>query len=679
MSQKIRFLPATLVVLIFLSIAGGASAGPLGRAPEQGLGDLSIEQLMDIKVETVTGASKYEQKVTEAPASVSIVTADEIWKFGDQTLADVMRSVRGMYVADDRNYSYLGTRGFLRPGDYNTRTLVLIDGHRMNDNVYDAIYVARENTIDIGLIDRIEIIRGPGSAIYGGSAFFGVVNIVTRRGRDIGGFESTASAGSFGSYESRLTYGNQFKSGLELLASVSYYSSAGVGSLYYPEFDPRISSNPAAANSGIARSSDGESAAKAFVDASYRDLTLTLFFSARTKHVPTASFGTVFNSGREKTDDEDGYADLKFSRELSAGFELEAHVYYDGMYYHGFYPYAYQPKIVTIQDDIAHGERVGALAQVTGKLSEVQKLVAGIDYQDNFRPDQSYYDETVPRTYYLNDHHTDSVLGIFAEDQVELADSLLLNAGLRYDRYFGGFGGTLNPRVSLIYRPSAATALKVILGRAFRPPNAYERFYNGPAQAPHPLKPETILTSELVLEQYFGEHVRTSVSAYHYAVSDLITEDVTPAGDLFFMNLNSATADGLGFEVEAKAAGGAMARASVSLQRTHDPATGEQLTDSPRCLAKLNAGVPLYSGKLFAAVEVQYNSSVETVADATAPGFTLTNFTLSTARGKSGWAASASLYNAFDTRYGYPADATLAQDVVAQDGRTFRLLLNYRY
>src|SRR6185295_4844201 len=118
-----------------------------------------------------------------------IVTADEIKKFGHRTLAEVLRSVRGIYVTYDRNYANFGIRGFDRPGDFNTRVLLLVDGHRMNDNLYDSALLGSEATLDLDLIDRVEVIRGPSSSIYGNSAFFGVINIITRRGGQIDGAE----------------------------------------------------------------------------------------------------------------------------------------------------------------------------------------------------------------------------------------------------------------------------------------------------------------------------------------------------------------------------------------------------------------------------------------------------------------------------------------------------------
>jgi outer membrane receptor for ferrienterochelin and colicins len=95
---------------------------------------------MEMEVVTVYGASKFEQKLTDAPAAVSIITSSDIKRYGYRTLADIMRSVRGFYTTYDRSYHYLGMRGFSRPGDLNTRFLLLVDGHRINDNVYNQCF-----------------------------------------------------------------------------------------------------------------------------------------------------------------------------------------------------------------------------------------------------------------------------------------------------------------------------------------------------------------------------------------------------------------------------------------------------------------------------------------------------------------------------------------------------------
>ncbi|MBI4838699.1 MAG: TonB-dependent receptor plug domain-containing protein [Nitrospirae bacterium] len=129
MRKLIKFL--LVIVLLIVSVtaqAAGASAD---------LTQLDLEQLLELEVVTVYGASKFEQKVTEAPASISIVSDDEIKKYGYRTIADILKSVKGFYITTDRNYTFIGVRGFGRPSDYNTRILLLVDGHRLNDNIFD--------------------------------------------------------------------------------------------------------------------------------------------------------------------------------------------------------------------------------------------------------------------------------------------------------------------------------------------------------------------------------------------------------------------------------------------------------------------------------------------------------------------------------------------------------------
>ena len=186
----------------------GAPSWAAAQAPPMPpLNEKSLEELMAIEVASVVGAIKHEQRVTEAPSSVTVVTAADIRIFGWRTLGDVLRSVRGFYTTYDRNYTYLGVRGFGRPTDYNNRVLVMLDGHRLNDNIYNAAPIGTEGIVDLDLVERIEIIRGPGSALYGTSAFFAVVNVITRRGGAIGGVEVGGEAGLSQSYLARATAG----------------------------------------------------------------------------------------------------------------------------------------------------------------------------------------------------------------------------------------------------------------------------------------------------------------------------------------------------------------------------------------------------------------------------------------------------------------------------------------
>jgi outer membrane receptor protein involved in Fe transport len=667
----------SLSVALFASLAVPAH----GQEDAPALGDLSIEQLMDLSVEKVYGASKYEQSVAQAPASVTIVSAEDIRMYGHRTLSDVLRSMRGVYVSDDHNYEYVGVRGFLRPGDYNTRVLILVDGHRMNDNVYDSAYVGREAMVNIDLIDRVEFIRGPSSSIYGSSAFFGVVNVITKKGRDLDGAEISAQLGSQEMHQGRVSYGKRFGENFEVVASGAIYRSGGARNLYYPEFDQRISDNPRAANDGIVDGADGEEAMRLFGSVRYRDLTLSAFASTRTREVPTASFGSVFNSGLEQTTDERAYVDVAYARTFGS-IDLRGHLFYDRYAYDGDYPTDYaqpgEPPLVVLSKDETLGEWLGAEWMLSRRLFERHTLLAGIEYRENLNARQRNYDETIAPAYYLDVNARSRVLSAFVQGDVALHDRLRLNAGVRLDHYPDSFGATFNPRVALIYNPWDKTVLKALYGRAFRAPNAYESDYYSEQAEYVRLTPERIGTYELVYEQNFDRRHRMTLSGYRYQVRDLITQ-VENNGHIHFDNLDQVRASGVELEGEGRYSNGLRVRASYALQRTHDASTDAELTSSPRHLAKLNLAVPLWGERLTAGLEMQYSSAMRTLAGAQAAGFTTANLSLTSRGIAPGLDLSLNFYNLLDRAYGFPGAEDHAQDVIQQDGRTFRLKATYRF
>jgi len=193
--------------LVAAGLLLGSAAPGLAQPPG---GD---ENILFAEIPSVFTASKYEQKVTAAPSAVSIITAAEIRKYGYRTLADILRSQRGFYTSYDRQTEFLGVRGFGRPGDFNSRILLLIDGSRSNNNIFDTAAIGNDFILDVALIERIEVVRGPGSSLYGSNAFFAVINVITRRGRDLQGTELAATAASQATYSSRLSYGKRFAGG----------------------------------------------------------------------------------------------------------------------------------------------------------------------------------------------------------------------------------------------------------------------------------------------------------------------------------------------------------------------------------------------------------------------------------------------------------------------------------
>ncbi len=667
-----------LGVVVAANVAAGEPVPPAAKD----LGALSIEQLMEIPVDTVYSASKYEQKTTRAPASISIVTAADIKGFGYRTMAEILRGVRGLYVTDDGNYSYLGVRGFLRPGDYNTRVLVLLDGHRMNDNIYDQANFGHENMIDVDTIERVEIVRGPSSSVYGSNAFLAVVNLVSKRGGQLDGFEVAGDTGSFGTHQGRLSYGKRFADATEVFLSATYYASAGRGRIYYPEFDQRISTVPGATNNGVAENADAERAVSLVGNLRLGDIAVSSFWSARMKQVPTASFASVFNDRRERTDDDRAYVDVRYDHDLNADLSLHTRAFWDYYSYRGDYPEfsdgSAAPDSTVISHDEAVGRWVGAETQVTAKIGGHHTVIAGAEYRENLQQKQVSYYLGIPDSFFVNNDHRSHTFGLYAQGEFNLRPNLSLTAGIRYDNYSDSFGGTLNPRLGLIWSPAGNTTLKALYGQAFRAPNVYERFYY-PDPSGATLRPETIRTAELVLEHDFAPHYRLQVSAYQLRVHDLISQSPLVETSSYFTNLDNAAATGLECQLEGRFATGLRATASYALQRSEDLATHDELSNSPRHLAKLGVLCPFARERFLAGLELQYQGSVRTLAGHAAADFLLGNLTLTARELAPQLEVSASVYNLFDAHYGFVGAADHLQDVLPQPGRTFRLKLTSRF
>lgn len=629
------------------------------------------------EIPSVYGASKYEQKVTEAPSAVTIVTSDEIKKYGYRSLGDILQSANGFSVTNDRNYSFLGVRGFNRPGDYNSRVLLLVDGHRLNDNMYDQAAIGADAPLDVDLIDRVEIIRGPSSSLYGANAFFGVINVITKRGRDIKGMEVSTEIGSYDSYKGRFTYGDRFSNGLEFLISGSVFDSAGHGRLFYKEFD-----DPAT-NNGIARNVDGGRYYHLFTRSSLTDVTFQGGYTYRSKHIPTGSFGTVFNSRRNQTYDERGYIDLNYEHEFARQLSLSARLHYDRFYYHGDYLFDVSedelPSFVLNKEAVL-GQWWGTEMQLSKRLWEQHKLTVGGEYRDNFRQAQRSYDVD-PFFSYLNDSRSSRVWAFYLQDEYAIRENLILNVGIRHDHY-DSFGGTTNPRLALIYN-FENTNIKLLYGEAFRAPNAYEMFYDAPSfgVAGNPqLRPETIKTYEFVVERTMGNRFRVAASGYYYTIDGLISQAIDPAIErLKFNNIDSVEAKGVELEVEGKWRARVDGRLSYAVQEATDGKTGKRLTNSPQHLVKLNLSAPLWRDRLFAGLEVRYMSERRTLSGKHASGFFTTDLTLFSQKIFDGVECSASLRNLFDERYGDPGSGEHRQDIIEQDGRTLWFKLKYAF
>jgi iron complex outermembrane receptor protein len=625
------------------------------------LTDLTLEQLLDIPIYS---ASKFEQRASDSPAAVTVVTREDIRTYGWRTLSEVLRSVRGFYVHYDHAYEYVGIRGFARPQDYNSRLLLLIDGYRTNDPIYDMAYIGTDAVLDLDLVERIEIVRGPGSSVYGGNALFGVVNVITRNATQIGGTELGLGYGSFDTWEGRASYGRRFANGSELVASISGMHSDGPD-LYFPEFD--------APESSFGRTdADFERNWRFFGRLSFEGLRLTAAASSRDKGYPTGAFGTLFGDPSNATIDSRAFVDLSYYREIALGHQLSGRLFWADYTYNSPTKYASAEEgAAPIQnDDNARGNWWGAELKLVSDLSPKHKLVAGIEYQKNYRQNQSNYDDD-PYFLYYDDRRRSERAGVFAESNYQWTEAFKLSLGARYDKVTGQ-SGEVSPRVGLVYRLSDQTVAKALYGSAFRAPNAYELRFTDPSQT---LASEKIKTWEAGIEHYLTGQTRLLATGYRYRMEGLLDPVVeVEDGPLRYQNVGDVTAEGLELEAEHQWSGGARLRASLDLQRTEDK-QNERLTNSPRAQFKLNASAPLPWWSLLLGAEGQWMSSRKTDLGSV-PGFGLVNLTLSQPSRGPGWEWSATVRNLFDRAYFDPAAFDVYvpdRDRFEQLGRTFRL------
>jgi outer membrane receptor for ferrienterochelin and colicins len=617
-------------------------------------------------VPSVFTASKYDQPASDAPADVSVVTRAEILRFGWLTIAEVLRGVRSFLVTSDRNYAYAGVRGAVRTGDYNGRILLLVDGHRVNDTIYDQALLGTEGPVDMELVERIEIVRGAGSSIYGSNAFFGVINVITRRGREVGGVEVGALVGSEGTYGGRLTAGNRLGSNSEYLVSATAGQTDGQRNIDFPVF-------------GTATHQDADRWVKALAQWRTGDVALSAVFDQRTKHVPTAPFNSVFADGRNETTDTRAWIEARYDTVLAGG-DLTARAAYDDYRYQGNLVTALAPD--TINQDRSHATWWTAEATWSRNLADDLRLLVGAEAQSDItnrqeNGDRSYAGDapTDYRRFFLA---TDSTRywAVYAQLEWNIAPGLDTSLGVRHDQY-SSFGGVTEPRLALIGHPSDDLTLKLIYGQAFRAPNDYELYYNdgGISQKANPdLQPERIRTTEALVEWRFARDWRAVGAFFFNRITDQVTT-VTDPRDGLLVNVNSMSQIGRGLEAEVEG------RTGFGLEVFGAATTqlGEIGVGAPRTQLKGRLAQSFLDSRAIAALEAIYVSGRQTLLGTTVPAQTLTNLVLTAQNFWPGVRLTAAALNLFDAQLADPAGPEHRQDRIPRPGRQFWLKLDLAF
>ncbi len=640
---------------------------------QQGAKDLSEASLEELTNIQVYSASKHMQSASEAPASVTVVTADEIQKYGYRNLADILRSVPCFYVTYDRDYTFVGVRGFGRLGDWNSRILVLIDGHRTNNNVLGQAMLGNEFLVDVDMIERVEIVFGPSSSLYGANAFFAVINVITRTVKEVKDWELSFQTGSFGTNEGRATYGHQFQS-LGVLLSGTFYDSQGQ-TLFFPQF------NSPATNHGITSDTDYESYKHILATLTFHGFTLQGLFATRDKGVPTAYFGGVFNDPADLNIDSHQYVSIEYQHPIGK-WQFDADTSYDQARLQGPVPEAPTAagEPVVLSTYSFRGNWWTGEAKVSRDLFERNHLTLGTEIRDNLRQDQG--DLVNPPNVFTPEPNSSLITAVYAQDEFGITSRIKLNAGVRYDHY-STFGGTFNPRAALIFRAAEKTALKLLYGNAFSAPDVYQTspdfgiFYDDNLK----LQSEHIQSLEARVEQGLGQHFQLSGGVYRNRINDLITLALNPIDQNFeYENAGSAQATGMDVELSGRASNGVQGKASFDYVHAYDEGAGHPALDnSPGPMAKLNLIVPLIGQRLSAGVEGQFLGRRLTLLQDSLSSYQVFNLTLLGHTVGNHLDIAASVFNVLDKKYFDPGRPEDPEDAIQQDGRSVRIKITGRF
>lgn len=657
------------------------------KKDEQTRIDLTLTQS-----EEVIAAARTTQNVEDAPSSVSLIAGKELQVMAYPTIAEALRGVRGVYQWDDRAYVSLGMRGLGRLGSYGNRVLVLVDGMPTNDNWIGSSYVGYDARTDLADIERIEVVRGPGSVLYGTNAFSGVVNMVTRsRGVPTGG-EVGASTNLDGVARGRARANVRFGSDAGLWTSVAGARSSG-RDFYFPEY---VATTPPEV-AGNARDVDGFRTGSFAGRAWWKSLSAQWSYHQHDKQLPTGQYGTLLDDPR--THQRDTRLFFEASAEPKLGKELTLLTRAHLNHYRFLGEYARDAAGGGLERDTFRGSWVGLEQRVMYEPSPDWRFTLGGEGQYHYQVDQRAADDAGAFLDEQGDNGRPYQVGAaYLLADATLAPPFRVSAGARFDAY-STFGSSLNPRVALMFRPYADGNLKLLGGKAFRAPSVYELFYNdgGATQIASPdLDPESIYSLELEHTHRFGPTVTGTVSAFGNYVTNLIDQagSGTAADPVTYVNRGTPLASvGVEAEVRREWRQGWMLGASYSYTRStmlagesfddlvslrQDPAM-RRVGNAPEHLGTLKGAVPILARNVTLGSRLTIEGPrYDRVEDAADPepqrrtgGFAVWDVVFSGYEAHWGLRWAAGVYNAFDWRYSLPLSPEFTQRRITQSGRTF--------
>ena len=674
----------------------------------QDFDELDLEALLNFSDITLKIATRTERDPGEAPGSVSIVTSDDIKAMGARTLEDVLRSVPGVDVTTDGlGRPRIVFRGVASgaTGGGSENVLILMNGHRLDEPIEGGA-TAINYMVPVGNIQKIEILRGPGSALYGSGALGGVIDIVTFTQRDFTGIEASAGGGSFATQSYAVKLGSEGRA-LKIAGYIQFEDTNGAARIVGEDAQTGIDRSLASqgiepASLAPGPSTDDRRILETNYGASYKDYD----FNLRVSNQRSPGFIGIAESLGSVNDLIHRQISIDASRrlDLAGGWTLRTRVSFTRndmkRFLQAFPPgyseplpggaFAQFPSGVFVQEEL-NSRRFGAegIAQKSFVDHQVQ-LGAELGRESAFGNDLSgNYDfrtgtpllelRSLPGT--VSDRGR-GVASLLVQDVWSCSTRLTITAGLRFDHY-GDVGGALSPRLAAVFRLPKDAHLKLLYGRAFRAPTIGEQFFSLPGFLGNAsLKPETVDSLEAVLA-YNKKRLRLSWGLFQSFVRDeIVAQGVFVAGASRPL-VNAPGLDVRGVEMEVRQGFGVGSSVFLNYSYLHseEASSGEPAAAAPSHIGNVGATFSLAGGTHITPSILFRSSRPRVTDDSRSPvdGYALVNLAVRVPNVYHGIVVSLSAQNILNKLYFDPAPLGGVPGDYPQPGRRLFLGATYQF
>ena len=664
------------------------------------------------------------QPITKAPSTATIITSEDIRAMGAITIDEVLESVPGLHVVPstlDRMNPVYTIRGIYT--GQNPQVLFMLNGKRIVTSLFSG-GLSFNSRMNVQNISRIEVIRGPGTAVYGADAYAGVINIVTKTANELNGLNAGVRGGSFNTRNAWAQYGGALSADWDLAISVEYAAqdadeSRIVNRDFQSVFDDAFGTSA--------------SLAPSYLDQRYEATTYNLHvnnerwnigvdgWSIRDRGLGAGAAQAIDHIGHDNFDHyilSAKYSNKDIADNWDLGLDLshqvaELDAYFTVLPAGTVLPIGTDGNINTVNPagivvfpDGVIGKPGGTstvsqadvIALYDGFTSHAVRINIGGKYEDgnavekkNFGP--GVIDGTVSpidgtltdvtgTDFSFSPDTTRTVSYVSLQDVWNLYPDWTLTAGVRYDNY-SDFGGTTNPRAALVWNTSQYLTSKLLYGRAFRAPSLSELYSrNNPVLLGNPnLKPETIDTMELAFAYEPADDVKTGVSIYRFRTEDMI--DFVPNGDGTNTAQNSKGLDGRGTELEAEWRINEQwdIISNFAYQSTRNRATDAQEPLVPERQFYVDARWEVVQDWRLSSqlnwISDRERVNVFTGARDNVDGYTWVNLTLRRTNLLDNWEIAASIKNVFDVDAVEPSDGTIPDNYPLNE-RAYYIELRYK-